>query len=107
MRTLRLAMAQINTTVGDLEGNAQRILRAIDEARAQGADIVAFPEMALPGYPVEDLLLKPQFVQDNLAKLHELLPACRGITAVIGFIDQLDDIYNAAAIIHDGSLVGV
>ena len=63
MRTLRLAMAQINTTVGDLEGNAQRILRAIDEAREQGADIIAFPEMALPGYPVEDLLLKPQFVR--------------------------------------------
>ncbi len=100
-------MAQINTTVGDLEGNAKRILQAISQARQYGADLVAFPEMALPGYPVEDLLLKPQFVDDNIDKLSQIIPACRGITAVIGFIDKQTDIYNAAAVVHDGKLVGV
>ena len=107
VRTLRLAMAQINTTVGDLESNAKRILQAVDQARRQGADLVAFPEMALPGYPVEDLLLKPQFVDDNIDKLSQIIPACHGITAVIGFIDKQTDIYNAAAVVHDGKLVGV
>ncbi|MBI2887148.1 MAG: NAD+ synthase [Chloroflexi bacterium] len=107
MRSLRLAMAQINTTVGDLEGNARRILQAVDQARALGVDLVAFPEMALPGYPVEDLLLKPQFIQDNLDQLHRIVAQCRGITAVIGYVDKTDDIYNAAAIVHDGKLVGV
>jgi len=106
-RTLRIALAQINSTVGDLEGNTTRILRAVDDARAHGADLVAFPEMAVPGYPVEDLLLKPQFVNDNLARLHQIVAHCTGITAVVGFIDRAADIYNAAAVIHDGRLVGV
>ena len=100
-------MAQMNSTVGDLDGNTARILRAIDEARSLGADLVAFPEMAIPGYPVEDLLLKPQFVNDNLRKLREIIPATAGLTAVVGFIDRRHDIYNAAAIIHDGELVGI
>ncbi len=97
----------MNSTVGDLEGNTTRILRAIDDARAHGADLVAFPEMALPGYPVEDLLLKPQFVNDNLVRLHQIVAHCTGITAVVGFIDRAADIYNGAAVIHDGRLVGV
>ena len=107
MRTLRLAMAQINSTVGDLEANARRICDAVDQARDLGANLVAFPEMALPGYPVEDLLLKPQFIDANLAHLRRIAAHCRGITAVVGFIDKTTDIYNAAAIIHDGEVAGV
>ncbi|MEK7215405.1 MAG: nitrilase-related carbon-nitrogen hydrolase, partial [Chloroflexota bacterium] len=107
MRTLRLAMAQINSTVGDLEANARRICDAVDEARDLGANLVAFPEMALPGYPVEDLLLKPQFVDANLTHLRRIAGHCRSITAVVGFIDKTTDIYNAAAIIHDGEVAGV
>src|SRR5688572_30819132 len=107
MRSLRLAMAQINTTVGDLDGNTERILQAIEQARQQGVDLIAFPEMALPGYPVEDLLFKSQFVNDNLTKLSQIVAACHDITAVVGFIDRQEDIYNAAAVIHDGKLAGV
>ncbi len=107
LRTLRVALAQINSTVGDLRGNTARIVRAIDAARSQGADLVAFPEMALPGYPVEDLVLKPQFVRDNLEYLREIITHTSGITAVVGFIDSKEDAYNAAAVIHNGVLVDV
>ena len=107
MRTLRLAMAQINSTVGDLSGNARRITDAVAQARSLGADLVAFPEMALPGYPVEDLLLKPQFVNENQARLQEVAAACQDITAVVGFIDRTNDLYNAAAVIRNGQVVGV
>ena len=102
MRTLRIAMAQINTTVGDLAGNRDRIIDMIGRARKAGADIVAFPELAVTGYPPEDLLLKPQFVQDNLKALKDIQRATRGITAVVGFVDKKDLLYNAAAILHNG-----
>jgi len=69
MKTLRLALAQINATVGDLEGNAEKIVRNIQRAGEAGADIVAFPEMAVTGYPPEDLLLKPKFIDDNCLPL--------------------------------------
>ena len=107
MRTLRIALAQINTTVGDLEGNQRKILDYMDQARAFGVDLVAFPELAIPGYPPEDLLLKPEFIQANLACLHEIAAATKGLTVVVGFADAQDDIYNAAAILHDGTLVDV
>jgi len=107
MRSLRLAMAQINTTVGDIAGNAARILAWTERARELGADLVVFPELALTGYPPEDLLLKPAFVEENLHQLRELARATRGITSVVGFVDADGDIYNAAAVLHDGALVGV
>ena len=68
---LRLAMAQINVVVGDVEGNARKIVEWIDRARDVDADIVTFPELALTGYPPEDLLLKPQFIDANLAALRK------------------------------------
>lgn len=104
MLSLRVALAQINPIVGDLEGNKSKILRYLEQARAAGADLVAFPELALTGYPPEDLLLKPQFIRDNLACIHEIAAASKGITAVVGFVDADDDIYNAAAVLHDGAL---
>jgi NAD+ synthase (glutamine-hydrolysing) len=107
MKQLRLALAQINVTVGDFQGNIRKIKENIDRARAAGADIVAFPELAIPGYPPEDLLLKPSFVDANLRALDEVIPTTRGITAIVGFVDRKEDLHNAAAIIHDGKLVSV
>ena len=106
MRTFRLAMAQMNATVGDFDGNVERIITSIHEARALGADLIAFPELALPGYPPEDLLLKPQFIRENRERLGQVAAECRDIAAVVGYIDADADIYNAAALIHDGEIVG-
>src|SRR5213593_3840945 len=102
---LRLAMAQINVVVGDIEGNAQKIIEWIDRARDADADIVTFPELALTGYPPEDLLLKPQFIDANLAALDRIISRTRDITAIVGFVDRQDDIFNAAAIAQNGKLV--
>ncbi len=107
MRTLRIAMAQINPTVGDLKGNRDKIIEYIDRAKKQGADIVAFTELAVTGYPPEDLILKPQFVKDNLRTLREITRATRGITAIVGYVDSNDHIYDAAAIMSNGKLVHV
>src|ERR1051326_894972 len=104
---LRLSMAQVNVTVGDIDGNAQKIAAWIDRARGANADIVTFPELALTGYPPEDLLLKPQFVDANLKAIEKLAASTKGITAVIGFVDRQDDIFNAAAIIQDGKVATV
>jgi len=106
MRRLRIAMAQINTTVGDFDGNVKKILGAIDNARAVKADIVTLPELAICGYPPEDLLFKPQFIQANLQSLHKIVEASQGITVVVGYVDSDGDIYNAAALISDGKFIG-
>jgi NAD+ synthase (glutamine-hydrolysing) len=106
-RTLRLALGQVNSTVGDLEGNTRKILRAVGQARQRGAELVAFPELSLPGYPPEDLLLNPSFIGANLEALQRLTRATRGITVIVGFVDMIDDIYNAAAVLHDGRVAGV
>jgi len=100
-------MAQVNTTVGDFEGNTRRIVRTIDKARSLGVDLLSFPELATCGYPPEDLLLKPHFIQENLKALERIVLSSAGITVVVGFVDSEGDIYNAAAIVHDGRLIGV
>lgn len=107
MRRLRLALAQINPTVGDLEGNFKKIVEYVEKALDVQADIVAFPEMVIPGYPPEDLLLKPEFIDDNLDYLHQLLPYSKNITIIVGFVDRQDDIFNAAGVLHNGVLAGV
>jgi NAD+ synthase (glutamine-hydrolysing) len=106
-RRLRIGMAQINTTVGDFAGNRRKILKVIEEARPLGIDLLTFPELAICGYPPEDLLFKPQFIAENLRSLEKVVAASRGITLVVGFVDADGDIYNAAAIIHDGRQAGV
>jgi NAD+ synthase (glutamine-hydrolysing) len=107
MRRLRLALAQVNPTVGDFEGNVRKIVTAIAGARRAGARIVAFPEMVIPGYPPEDLVFKPAFIEANLAALDDVRRASSGLTAIVGFIDKRDDIFNAAAVLHDGALAGI
>lgn len=107
MTVLRVALAQINPVVGDMAGNSAKIADYIGRAKALEADLIAFPEMAITGYPPEDLLLKPSFIADNLRHLHDLAAATREITAIVGFVDRDRDIYNAAAVLHDGKLSGV
>jgi len=107
MKRLRVGLAQVNPTVGDLEGNVRLILEWMEKARHLGCDVVAFPELALTGYPPEDLLFKPAFIEANLKALDEVAKASRGLTAVVGFVDKRDDIFNAAAVLHDGRLAGV
>ncbi len=108
MRRLRASLAQINSTVGDLEGNAAKIIDRIREAESLGADLVAFPELSLTGYPPEDLVLRRGFVQANLDMLDRVSEATMGlhVTAIVGFVDYAQDIFNAAAVIHDGELAG-
>jgi len=107
-QNLRIAIAQINSTVGDLEGNRRKINGYIQMAEESAVDIISFPELALTGYPPEDLLLKPKFIQDNLEKLKELTQLVGDIIAVVGFVDRKgEDIYNAAAIIYNGRIKGI
>ncbi len=107
MHRLRIGMAQINTTVGDFKNNTRKILETIDEARSLGIDLLTFPELAICGYPPEDLLLKPQFIEENLRSLDKVIDNSSGLTIVVGFVDNKGDIYNAAAIIHNGKLAGI
>ena len=104
-RTFRLALAQINPTVGDMSGNTAKIIVYMDRARKAGADLVAFPELAITGYPPEDLLFKPSFLQDNLAALDKVVVASHGIAVLVGYVGVEPDIANAAALAYDGKLV--
>src|SRR6266478_3812762 len=106
MRRLRVGLAQINPTVGAIEANARLVLDWMERARAAGCDLVAFPELALTGYPPEDLLFKTAFIEANLRALADVARQSRGITAVVGYVDKRDDIFNAAAVLHDGQQVG-
>ena len=107
MSTLRLGMAQINPTVGDLSGNTNKIIHFIDEAKSLGVDLLTFPELAITGYPPEDLLLKPQFIKQNRRYLEEVIKHSSKIAVIVGFVDSDNDIYNAAAVIYDNKLAGV
>ena len=107
MTTIRIALAQINPRMGDIAGNTAKIIHYIEQARNNGADIVALPELAITGYPPEDLLLKPQFIAANRKALDEIIAASSGITTIVGFVDKTSDIHNAAAVIYDGELKGV
>lgn len=107
MKTLRLALAQINPTVGDLEGNTEKIIDHIRKAEEHSADLVVFPELSVTGYPPEDLLLKPQFIRDNLDALRRIKEEVWDITAIVGFVDRKNDIYNAAAILHNKNIADI
>ncbi len=95
----------MNATVGDLSGNAAIIARRLEEARDVGAHIVAFPELAITGYPPEDLLLKPAFIDANHKTLLGLQQHTRDLVAIVGFVDREVDLYNAAAVFHDGEWI--
>jgi NAD+ synthase (glutamine-hydrolysing) len=101
---MRLALAQINTIVGDLEGNRGRILARLEEAREVGADLVLFPELAVTGYPPEDLLLRPGFIRAARRSVEELAQATHGITALVGAPHLDADLYNACFVLADGEI---
>lgn len=107
-KNLRIALAQINCTVGDLDGNSGKILEYAERAKAAGADLVSFPELSITGYPPEDLLLKAKFIDDNIEAVKRLAKSINSITAIVGFVDkERADIYNAAVIIRNGEVKGV
>lgn len=105
----RLALAQTNTIVGDLQGNCEKILHYIYEAETGGVDLVIFPELTIPSYFPEDLLLKKRFIEDNQKHLHILAEKNTKIVAIVGFVDSDEDgnIYNAAAILQNGKVAAV
>ena len=104
---MRLALAQINTVVGDLDGNRDRILARLEEARDAGADLVLFPELATTGYPPEDLLLRPAFLREVERTLQEIARATRGIAALVGTPHLDRDLFNACAVCVDGEVRGL
>jgi NAD+ synthase (glutamine-hydrolysing) len=106
MRQLRIGLAQINATVGDVAGNAERVARCIEAARPRGVDVLAFPEMCVTGYPPEDLLLKPSFIDSAIQATRDLAPLTAGMTVVVGTVDRDFDLYDAAAVLHDGQWAG-
>ncbi|MDO8562603.1 MAG: NAD+ synthase [Candidatus Limnocylindria bacterium] len=102
MRTYRVGLSQIDPTVGDLAGNGELIRAGIARARDAGCALVAFPELAVTGYPPEDLVLRRSFCEASRAALAALAPATTGIVAIVGFVDWAGDAYNAAAVLADG-----
>ncbi len=104
---LRVALAQLNPTVGDLDGNLAKLIEAYGRAERDGCDIVAFPELSVTGYPPEDLVMKPGFVADNRVALDAFAAATGECVAVVGFVDQDRDLYNAAAVCVGGEIVGI
>src|SRR5271166_4793301 len=101
---IRLALCQLNATVGDIAGNVERIREGMRRAWAAGAELVLFPELALTGYPPEDLLLKEHFLADAGAALRELAAEAVGIVAVVGFPERAEDVFNSAAVLAAGSV---
>jgi NAD+ synthase (glutamine-hydrolysing) len=107
---MRIALAQVNPTVGDLAGNCRRIIDFISRARSAAADIVVFPELSIIGYPPKDLLLKPQFIEDNLRALRMIAARVSGIEAIVGYAERNPDpvgrpLHNALAVIRGGQIV--
>ena len=122
MNTCRIAMVQMNSVVGDVEGNARAMSQWVRQARQNGADVAVFPELAMTGYPPEDLVLRPSFLKDTKHALERLAKDCRGITAVVGYVEEgglirsrgatplivpsgTRHVFNAAAVIHDRRIV--
>ena len=104
---IRLALAQVNLTVGDLKGNTRKVLRWIDKADRRGADIVAFPELTLPGYPAEDLLLKKRFLKDCRSALEHVAERVKHPVALVGYPSVSDGTHNSVAIIQGGRIAGI
>ena len=104
---LRVAVSQMNFVVGDFEYNANRIENCLKDATKFGADLILFPELALTGYPPEDLLLKDDFIAKNKKFLKHLALSVKGIVAVVGYVEKVKkSLYNSAALLHKGKVVG-
>src|SRR5215204_983626 len=104
---MRLALAQIDSTVGDLDGNRERILARLTDANEAGADVVLFPELAITGYPPEDLLLRPSFIRAAERSLGEIAREARGLVALVGTPHLERDLYNACAVCAAGEVKAI
>jgi len=104
MTPIRIALAQCNPKVGDIEGNTHLVLKRIEEAKRQDANLIVFPELMLCGYPPEDLLFKPHFIEANQKALKEIAKVTEGIVVVVGYVHYDLDLYNALAVIEDGEI---
>src|SRR5215208_6077347 len=103
---MRVALAQINTTVGDIWGNVERMADALERAVDSGADLVAYPELTIPGYPPEDLLMRPSFIEENVRALGEFAGQVpEDMVAAVGFVDLDADLYNACAVLSGGEIL--
>lgn len=107
MNTVRIAVGQMNSTLGDFENNTKKIIDYIKEAKNKECDIILFPELAITGYPPEDLVYKKSFLNANLKSLEKILPYTKNIIAIVGFINVQHDIFNSAAILLNGEIKGV
>jgi NAD+ synthase (glutamine-hydrolysing) len=101
---LRIGLGQVNTSVGDIAGNVRRVLLTVDVARRHQVDLLVLPELALTGYPPEDLLLTPSFAAASTSAMRELAGQINGLWAAIGFVDRQSDLHNAAALVGDGEI---
>src|SRR6478672_367454 len=104
---MRVALAQINATVGDIAGNEAKVREQLARAQEAGAQLALFPELVVTGYPPEDLLLKEHFLADARAAVERIAVETHGIVAVVGFPERAEDVYNAAAILADGAVQGI
>src|SRR5437762_10331184 len=104
---MRLALVQINPVVGDLDGNRELILERLDAAKAHGADLVLFPELAVTGYPPEDLLLRPGFIRAAQRSVDEIAGDARDIVALVGTPHLTTDLFNACAVCADGEVKAI
>ena len=107
MKNFRVALAQINASVGDIDANVEKIIEKANRAQALGADLAVFPELAITGYPPQDLLFKPDFITKNQEAIQVVAKETKEIAALVGFVDRGGDLFNAAAIIDDGELKAV
>src|SRR6266849_9373852 len=105
--SLRVALCQINATVGDIAANEARIVTGLHDARQAGAQLVLFPELAVTGYPPEDLLLKRHFLEHARAALVRLAADARDIVAVVGFPELAEDVFNSSAVLADGEVKAI
>lgn len=107
MNKLRIALTQINSTIGDIKGNTKKIINFIKEAKNKDADLIVFPELAITGYPPEDLLFKESFINENLKALKEISEESKDIITIVGFVNKKEDIYNSAGILYNGEIKAI
>src|SRR5829696_9842461 len=103
---MRVALAQINTTVGDIWGNVEKMAETLERATDEGVELVAYPELTIPGYPPEDLLMRPSFIEENMGALQEFAGRVpENVVAAVGFVDLDADLFNACAVVSGGEVL--
>ena len=107
MNKFRIALSQINSIVGDLSENSRKIVDYVDRAKDFDCDMVVFPELAITGYPPEDLVFRNSFIKTNIEKMNDIVKSSSDIIVVVGFIDSKDEIYNAVSVSYGSEIVDI